>query len=47
MCLWGHFKKKFVNISILIFKNEESGKKSVGGAHVWKASEGEPTIHLC
>ena len=30
-------------ISILIFKNEEVGKMSAGGAHVWKVSEGELT----
>ena len=43
MCLCVHFKIKFVSISILIFKNEESDKMSAGGAHVWKVSEGELT----
>ena len=43
MCLCVHFKIKFISISILIFKNEESGKMSAGGAHVWKVSEGELT----
>ena len=43
MWLCVHFKIKFVSISILIFKNEESGKMSAGGAHVWKVSEGELT----
>ena len=43
MCLCVHFKIKFISISILIFKNEESGKMSAGGAQVWKVSEGELT----
>ena len=28
---------------MLIFKNEESGKMSAGGARVWKVGEGELT----
>ena len=43
MCLCVHFKIKFVSISILIFKNEESGKMSAEGACVWKVDEGELT----
>ena len=41
MCLCVHFKIEFVNILILIFKNEESGKMSAEGACVWKVGEGE------
>ena len=37
------FKIKFVSISTLIFSDEESGKMSARGAHVWKVSEGELT----
>ena len=37
------FKIKFVSISTLIFRDEESGKMSAGGACVWKVSEGELT----
>ena len=43
MCLWVHFKIKFVSISILFFKKEEIGKMSAKGAHVWKVGEGELT----
>ena len=43
MCLCVHFKIKFISISILIFKNKESGKISAEGAHVWKVGEGELT----
>ena len=41
MCLGAHFKIKLVSILILTFKNEESGKMSAEGAHVWKVGEGE------
>ena len=37
------FKIKFIRISTLTFKDEESGKISARGAHVWKVSEGELT----
>ena len=37
------FKIKFVSISTLIFKDEESGKMSAGDARVLKLSEGELT----
>ena len=37
------FKIKFVSILTLIFKDEESGKMSAGGAHALKLSEGELT----
>ena len=37
------FKIKFVSILTLIFKDEESGKMSAGGACVLKVSEGELT----
>ena len=37
------FKIKFISISILTFKDEETGKMSARGAHVWKVSEGELT----
>ena len=43
MCLGAHFKIKLVSILILIFKNEEGGKMSAEGAHVWKVGEGELT----
>ena len=43
MCLGAHFKIKLVSILILTFKNEESGKMSAEGAHVWKVGEGEST----
>ena len=41
MCLRAHFKIKLVSILILTFKNEEGGKMSAEGAHVWKVGEGE------
>ena len=37
------FRIKFVSILTLIFKDEESGKMSAGGAHALKLSEGELT----
>ena len=37
------FKIKFVSILTLIFKDEESGKMSTGGAHVLEVREGELT----
>ena len=43
MCLGVRFKVKLVSILILTFKNEESGKMSAEGAHVWKVGEGELT----
>ena len=43
MCLCVHFKINFVSISILLFKNEESGKMSAIGACVWKVGKGELT----
>ena len=36
-----HFKIKLVSILILTFKDEESGKMSAEGVHVWKVDEGE------
>ena len=41
MYLGTHFKIKLVSVSLLIFKNEESGKMSAEGACVWKVGEGE------
>ena len=41
MFMFPFFKIKFISISTLTFKDEESGKMSARGACVWKVSEGE------